>query len=158
MAWHRGSVWTPERLDELRALTLQGLTANEIAITLGCGITRNAVIGVMARRGILSTNKPINPGNVRQRAEARARTIIPKSPPPPPVVEIAPFLKEDGRHIGLLDLSSKTCHWPIGDPQAADFHYCGNAPRSGKPYCAFHQQMAYQRPSPRRANLEEAVG
>ena len=41
------------------------------------------------------------------------------------------------------------CRWPIGDPQHADFHFCG-APRvAGRPYCQAHTQAAIQPSKPR---------
>jgi GcrA cell cycle regulator len=30
------------------------------------------------------------------------------------------------------------CRWPTGDPQLADFHYCGKQKLAGHSYCAFH--------------------
>jgi GcrA cell cycle regulator len=38
----------------------------------------------------------------------------------------------------LLELTDDTCRWPVGDPCAADFFFCGAPPLPGKPYCAAH--------------------
>lgn len=38
---------------------------------------------------------------------------------------------------------SKGCLWPIGDPGDSDFHFCGEEPLPGKPYCAEHAARAY---------------
>lgn len=37
----------------------------------------------------------------------------------------------------------KACLWPIGDPGDSDFHFCGEEPVPGKPYCAEHAARAY---------------
>ena len=36
-----------------------------------------------------------------------------------------------------------SCQWPIGDPQAKDFHFCGDKAVKNKPYCAVHCSIAY---------------
>ncbi|MCF6303098.1 MAG: GcrA cell cycle regulator [Devosiaceae bacterium] len=45
--------------------------------------------------------------------------------------------------IGLLDLTEKTCKWPIGDPLLEDFHFCGHDSDEKTPYCKFHAGRAY---------------
>jgi hypothetical protein len=53
------------------------------------------------------------------------------------------------RLVTTLTLTSRTCKWPIGDPVRLDFHYCGQLPQSGRPYCDTHDRMSYQ-PTPRK--------
>ncbi len=48
--------------------------------------------------------------------------------------------------IGFMELSEKLCKWPIGDPQSADFYFCGKPSPQGIPYCQEHIEMAYQAP------------
>jgi len=36
-----------------------------------------------------------------------------------------------------------TCQWPIGDPSAQDFKFCGAPIEPGRPYCAKHCEAAY---------------
>ena len=56
-----------------------------------------------------------------------------------------PVPRKPGRKaVTTLTLSSRTCKWPIGDPVASDFHYCGSPPQSGRPYCDEHDRMSYQ--------------
>jgi GcrA cell cycle regulator len=45
--------------------------------------------------------------------------------------------------ITLLQLTEKTCKWPIGDPVSSDFHFCGRESDEGKPYCDFHSRRAF---------------
>ncbi|HEY2357629.1 MAG TPA: GcrA family cell cycle regulator, partial [Phenylobacterium sp.] len=46
-----------------------------------------------------------------------------------------------GRVADLLDLAPGVCRWPIGDPKAADFSFCGEARTTGA-YCAGHAARA----------------
>jgi GcrA cell cycle regulator len=38
------------------------------------------------------------------------------------------------------------CSWPTGHPGEKGFHFCGQRPVSGKPYCSEHAQLAYVKP------------
>ena len=51
----------------------------------------------------------------------------------------------------ILELSDKTCKWPIGHPDEDNFHFCGcPVDKSGGPYCSYHMALAYtQQPSSR---------
>ncbi|MDC7787992.1 GcrA family cell cycle regulator [Rhodoplanes sp. TEM] len=50
------------------------------------------------------------------------------------------------RPCTLIELTHDRCRWPLGDPAAESFRYCGGA-RAHKSYCAHHGALAYQ---PRR--------
>lgn len=52
--------------------------------------------------------------------------------------------------ISLLQLTEKTCKWPIGDPMNSEFHFCGRDSDEGKPYCEFHSRRAYHQPERRK--------
>jgi GcrA cell cycle regulator len=52
--------WTDERIERLRTLWLQGMTASLIAEELG-GVSRNAVIGKAHRLGLQSRPSPVKP-------------------------------------------------------------------------------------------------
>ncbi|MDR3495316.1 MAG: GcrA family cell cycle regulator [Ancalomicrobiaceae bacterium] len=47
---------------------------------------------------------------------------------------------------GLMDLTEKTCRWPLGDPLKEDFHFCGRLNLAGLPYCGAHARAAYRPP------------
>jgi GcrA cell cycle regulator len=65
--------WTDERIDRLKSLWLQGMTASQIAEELG-GVSRNAVIGKAHRLGLQSRPSPVKPveEDGEQPAEAEA--------------------------------------------------------------------------------------
>ena len=52
--------WTDERIDRLKELWSQGMTASQIADELG-GVSRNAVIGKAHRLGLQSRPSPVKP-------------------------------------------------------------------------------------------------
>ena len=75
------------------------------------------------------------------------------TPLPVPLPAVALAVRRGRKVVTTLTLSSRTCKWPIGDPAASGFHYCGLPPQSGRPYCDEHDRMSYQatprkKPSP----------
>jgi GcrA cell cycle regulator len=49
-----------------------------------------------------------------------------------------------------MELTEKTCKWPVGDPATEDFWFCGLGTQTGKPYCEAHVGVAFQPMSSRR--------
>jgi GcrA cell cycle regulator len=69
----------------------------------------------------------------------------------PPAEELVIPLNE---RKSIQTLTEACCRWPIGDPQLADFHFCGRKKVTGLPYCEFHARRAFQPPQPRRRDRE----
>lgn len=46
--------------------------------------------------------------------------------------------------VTTIALTIDTCRWPVGDPTNSDFHYCGELPLIGQPYCDLHDAQSYQ--------------
>jgi GcrA cell cycle regulator len=63
-------------------------------------------------------------------------------PRPQPPAEDIPIY--NGRGCTLLELSQEKCRWPISNPGAKDFCFCGNEPVKGLPYCLGHARIAYR--------------
>lgn len=168
--------WTDERVELLKKLWGEGLSASQIAGRLGMGVTRNAVIGKVHRLNLSGraqqprTAAPRAPRKQREpslaghgngtpslptagsaalkpllRAEAAPRPVALPEPTPVRLVDLS-----KGGRITILHLSDKTCKWPIGDPGAEDFCFCGHDPRAGSPYCEYHARLAYQPMQDRR--------
>ncbi len=88
------------------------------------------------------------------------KQIIPAGqplPPQPSVGEISPEalasvreVEKKARKISLMELTERTCKWPIGDPATEDFWFCGLPSQTGKPYCDAHVGVAFQPLSSRR--------
>ena len=69
--------WTDERVELLRKLWLEGLSASQIASELSNGITRNAVIGKVHRLGLSGRAKAPSQATPRPRAAKPIRTPSP---------------------------------------------------------------------------------
>ena len=69
--------WTDERIDTLKTMWEKGMTASQIAETLG-GVSRNAVIGKAHRLGLQARPSPVKPNE----PEARARAAEAAAPAP----------------------------------------------------------------------------
>ena len=91
---------------------------------------------------------------------AARRAIIPAGqplPPQPSANEISPEalakvseVEKTAKRLTLMELTEKTCKWPVGDPATDDFWFCGLAAQQGKPYCEAHVGVAFQPMSSRR--------
>ena len=159
--------WTDERVELLKKLWADGLSASRIAAELG-GVSRNSVIGKVHRLGLSGRAKSASASVPRQRKPrvhhqhmmriarpgVRGNTALAPMPvyeadlePEPQVIEnIIPI----GQRCTILELTESTCRWPIGDPSAADFFFCGGKTVEGLPYCGYHSRIAYQPVSERR--------
>lgn len=78
-------------------------------------------------------------------------------PPQPAANEISPEalasvreIEKKAARISLMELTERTCKWPIGDPATENFWFCGLAVQPGKPYCEAHVGVAFQPMSSRR--------
>lgn len=49
-------------------------------------------------------------------------------------------------------IATPGCSWPTGHPGEKGFHFCGNRPLPGKPYCAEHAALAYVPPKKHGSN------
>ncbi len=152
--------WTAKAVETLRRLRADGKPASYIAHELGHGLTRNAIIGKLARLRV-----PSPPGI--------PRAAKPDSPPrparPPRVVQgknrvhkaaalaivekrravfkaeavAAPVpVSVDSLRVNIVDLKDHMCKWPLGDPKQPGFSYCGLY-SGDRAYCPTHCAMAY---------------
>ena len=88
------------------------------------------------------------------------RPIVPAGqplPPQPSANEISPEalakvseVEKKAKKLSLMELTERTCKWPVGDPATEDFWFCGLAVKPGKPYCEAHVGVAFQPMSSRR--------
>jgi len=88
------------------------------------------------------------------------RPIVPAGqplPPQPSANEISPEtlasvreVEKRARKLTLMELTERTCKWPIGDPATEKFWFCGLPSQAGKPYCEAHVSVAFQPMSSRR--------
>ena len=161
--------WTDERVEILKKLWAEGLSARQIADQLG-GVTRNAVIGKVHRLGLsgratTSRAKTMRPRKKRIETTSQglsgeagrpARPVVAPEVASPhqspglenfPTALVAPVDElviplED--RVTIETLKESHCKWPIGDPAEEDFHFCGHARHEDGVYCEFHAAKAYQ--------------
>lgn len=182
--------WTDERVELLKKLWSEGLSASQIAAQLG-GVSRNAVIGKVHRlklsgRGKTTTAAPRSkkpaPAPVaapRSATTSNVSSMSAASASASPAAPRATVMKSSGsaalqadiladavaepiirsnenvvvpisRHLTLLQLTERTCKWPIGDPLHDDFHFCGHESGESSPYCSYHSKLAFQPTAERR--------
>ena len=193
--------WTDERVDALRKLWAEGLSASQIAGQLG-GVSRNAVIGKVHRLGLegraakagkegggeepdapgsdaaggasadaADGATPVRPGDAPISDPVAVDPSAPdaSTPDEPPLVRPTPLQADNDegepvpdadpgddvvvpvpRRLKLVQLTERTCKWPIGDPMHDDFHFCGHEAEEGRPYCEYHSGLAFQPASERR--------
>ncbi|GGL70324.1 GcrA family cell cycle regulator [Wenxinia marina] len=88
------------------------------------------------------------------------KAIIPAGqplPPQPSANEISPEalakvteIEKQAKKLTLMELTERTCKWPVGDPATENFWFCGLPVQQGKPYCEAHVGVAFQPMSSRR--------
>lgn len=95
--------WTDERVEKLKELWGEGMSASQIAKALG-GVTRNAVIGKVHRLGLSNRGtgpeepkpaaKPAKPARPAKVAEAKDAAPATEEPKPQPVVRTPPAIRD----------------------------------------------------------------
>lgn len=163
--------WTDERVEQLKKMWLDGLSASQIANELGEGISRNAVIGKVHRLGLSGRVKSPAPATARPRARSEGEPAASTAPvvhgnlavavaarpapapaPRPAAEEVVVPISE---RVGIMDLRELMCRWPLGDPTTPEFRYCGARMQIGLgPYCTYHARIAYQPAMDRRRDRE----
>jgi GcrA cell cycle regulator len=171
-----GANWTDERVERLKKLWSDGLSASQIAAQLG-GVSRNAVIGKVHRLSLPGRAKAGGATSARSqkrvtipvqsRPVAFAPRTITRTVTRPvgatvlkeeveieafeePVVSNRNVVTPIFKRVPLIKLTERTCKWPLGDPLKDDFCFCGNDSPDNSPYCTYHQKLAYQPSSERR--------
>lgn len=179
---NEAGAWTEERVERLKKLWSDGLSASQIAAELG-SVTRNAVIGKVHRLGLSGRAKsaaaPATPRNAAPRKAApprapshpmaapaptrgahalaqdfEAETAADAQPKPVQATEdvVIPF----SERVTIMDLREYMCRWPMGDPTTPEFRFCGARSQTGMPYCTHHSRIAYQPAADRRRDRSKA--
>lgn len=136
---------TARRLEAIRELAAQDLSAGQIAERLG--LTRGAVMGIVHRSGVKLANArvtpptsphftgPAKPAQAADNADPLPRRALQKQ-------------QRDG------------CRWPLwGDREPPTHEYCGGAIATpGRPYCAEHEARSRSSGPRRRGCATRAPG
>ena len=153
------TAWSDDRIATLKRLWLDGLSASQVATQLG-GVTRNAVIGKVHRLGLSGRVGSSPPIRIAKRPKRRpptgrcvSRPKLGRSPPlplPKPKAVDGPGLVHSMAALGV-----HACKWPIGDPKAEDFSFCGRA--ADGVYCSGHAAVAYRAGKSARLDRDPVV-
>lgn len=105
-------------------------------------------------------NKKIDLAKTLTKPIPRPKLIITAGqplPPQPSANEISPEalanvkeVEKTAKKLTVMELTERTCKWPVGDPATEDFWFCGLPTQPGKPYCEAHVGVAFQPMSTRR--------
>jgi GcrA cell cycle regulator len=140
--------WTPE--EDARVAEMRRAGASSTAIANAIGRTAAAIWWRLRWKGIkppvVGKNVSAGAANSLMARMARMQNVA---------VLAARFECEAGAQpadggITIVDLTERTCHWPLGDPgDLQTFRYCG-AKKSldAGPYCRAHRKIAYQPANP----------
>ena len=129
--------WTHERIEVLKNLWNEGLTASRIASELG-DVTRNAVIGKAHRLGLS--------GRIQSRNKSSTISIVRKkknSSYNKKIIEVTTAVSEPMNPTAFLKIKDGLCRWPLGEPADSNFKFCGRNCGENV-YCKEHKQMAFQ--------------
>jgi GcrA cell cycle regulator len=165
MGGKMSSAWDEERVAAAHKMWQAGKSASEIAAKLDCGFSRNAVIGKLTRMGLTARSngrkqgqryypnrsiqsQPRHPAPQGERARTENREAERHRPPSGTLLEpnIDDRLDLDipvEQRKTLMQLTDKTCRWPVGSPGTTTFFFCGGATDDGSPYCGSHDRRAY---------------
>ena len=207
--------WTEERVKKLTLLWKSGNSASKIAVELGEGVSRNAVIGKIHRLGLSERGSGLSPKRTKKSSKHQSDKILTadkiqidlkldpnleksakrkgkKRGRKPSIKNLINnentsdgiskindnLLSESGelesevdqvtlanmrkiektaKKLSLLELTEKTCKWPIGDPATSKFWFCGHPSEQGKPYCETHVSIAFQAVTTRREKKQNKV-
>lgn len=148
--------WNEQNVARLSALVMEGLSSGEIASVFstehGREMTRNAIIGIMLRKGIKSCNTygyngKREPRVPRKKKESfRVRALVARSETTlrneALCVPDDSGIWESVTAIPLVSRNEAQCPWPIGPVMELSRDCCGAQKVSHVPYCARHQAIA----------------
>ena len=127
-----GATWTEERVEMLKKLWSEGLSASQIAAEIG-SVTRNAVIGKVHRLGLSGRGKAKSASPQRAKKSPRTPSAPIALPQPvnrsagalnatPMLIDREPLVAMDdvvvpiSERVTIMDLRESMCRWPMGDP------------------------------------------
>lgn len=84
-----------------------------------------------ARKAIIPAGQPLPPQPSANEIPAEALAKVNE-------------VEKKAKKLTLMELTERTCKWPVGDPATPDFWFCGHPVQQGKPYCEAHVGVAFQ--------------
>ena len=100
-------------------------------------VEKPANLPIPPRKPIITAGQPLPPQPSANEISAEALANLAE-------------VEKRARKLTLMQLTERTCKWPIGDPATEEFWFCGLPCQPGKPYCEAHTAVAFQPMSSRR--------
>jgi hypothetical protein len=165
-----GFDWSGTTVDRLKALLGQRLSASRIAVLLGGGVTRNAVIGKVHRLGLslagAGRNRMPRPApatlvermapaarvgadlTISRERDAKAELTKAVCRSPTIVIEPAPSVISTPEPVGVTieGLRAGMCRFLLREPGIRKIRYCGQTCDVSRSYCAEHHAIVYRSP------------
>lgn len=147
------TIWTQERVELLKRLHNEGLSASDIAARLKNGLTRSAIIGKIHRLGLARGNRVIlKPAKRPLVKKDRDRTAVELAARPALHLVAMPLPVETrpASVVKFADLTAGQCRFPFGRPGTAEFGFCGAPSIFGGSYCLHHHRVCSAPVTPSR--------
>jgi GcrA cell cycle regulator len=125
--------WDDKAIEELKDLLNEGLSMSRIALQMGRGLTRNAVLGKVHRLGLTQQKRPSGQGS-------RPRPAGPSKQPKALQVDtgpLPPLLDAAGHPFTMRNAGRSQCKWIAGE-SSMDAEVCGHPTRPASPWCDHH--------------------
>src|SRR5262249_48995536 len=148
--------WTDERVERLKTLWADGLSASQCAKILG-GVSRSAVVGKIFRLGLTGRGAPTQrarqprpPGAPRPAATGVAGA---KRRARPTIVELEDTCclpaDQSADAVPFLERRLDQCAWPLWDEDTPILERmcCGSPQVPDRPFCLRHARLAYAPPN-----------
>ncbi len=149
----RNPNFTPEDDELIKRLKAEGMSATKIVELHFPGRSKNGIIGRWHRMGLC---KSMDTMRLERRAMAKVptktsavrRTPFQKTPEQDkeePYVRQQLTIVPNQEPVGLLDLKSGECRWPVNDPTPPEtFLFCGAKSEETSSYCPTHAKQAFK--------------
>jgi GcrA cell cycle regulator len=162
----KGSAWTEERIEKLKALHARKLSCSMMASELG-GVTRNAVIGKLHRLGLSNAYSTVHRDNqygrkprpkkenrktiriVRANGNSNQHRVMESAETDLAALRCVEVIPQ---HIALLDIQPHHCRYPYGE---SPFTFCGHTILDGRSYCGPHYALSIRAPRPISPAVQE---
>lgn len=142
-----------ERADAVRPLVDEKLTAAEIARHF-TDVTRNAVIGVCHRNGMVLARSGATPKESRPKTKTTPRpsgqralvsNVAPRAAAIPMPAKV-PLAVKPSEPVLFTATVANQCRWPLWGhnerPKADAMFVCGAPTPDGRPYCTYHAEKS----------------
>lgn len=137
------SMWTDDKVAEMRRLIADGVRGKDLLSALECN--RSQLYSKLNRLDIKLGMSTPRPRAAPKKKIARIAMSYNKQsfgePSAPGIMDLTP--EPSDAAMSLADLDNTRCHWPISGA-GLDMMFCGERADECGPYCSRHRAIAYR--------------